>query len=165
MWCEKKKSQFIGEKWQDRVTRVILSFHALCILIAIRIKIAVYIFHCRWTIKKKEKKKRISIEDNSFERDGKIGNFAVIGIRREGWRSPVCPVSSRLRYENSFHPDVLSRCGISIRFFEIRNNHPGIDDIFAGRMSGRSMANQGIRPIQNGRGCRIFRGEANIGHF
>lgn len=55
--CEKKKSQFIGEKWQDRVTRVILSFHALCILIAIRIKIAVYIFHCRWRIKKKGKKK------------------------------------------------------------------------------------------------------------
>lgn len=69
-------------------------------------------------------------------------------------------------YENSFHPGVLpTPMRYFDRFFEIRNNHPGIHDIFAARMSGRSMANQGIRSIQNGRGCRIFRGEANIGHF
>lgn len=32
----------------------------------------------------KKKKDLCSIEDNSFERDGETGNFAVIGIHGEG---------------------------------------------------------------------------------
>lgn len=43
------------------------------------------------------------------------------------------------------------------RFFEIRNNHPGIDDIFAARMSGRyQWPIRVLGRFKTGRECRGF---------
>lgn len=110
-----------------------------------------------------KKKKRIFARSRiiRLNRDGKIGNFSVIiaFIEKDDDLLPLCVPMCRLKF-------ISYPMRYFDRFFEIRNNHPGIDDIFAARMNGRSMANQGIRPIQNGpRMSRIFRGEANIGHF
>lgn len=158
---KKKKSQFIrGKMARSRYSRILL-FRALRVFIVIPInKIAVYIFHSRWMIKKK---KRIFARSRiiRLNRDGKIGNFSVIiaFIEKDDDLLPLCVPMCRLKF-------ISYPMRYFDRFFEIRNNHPGIDDIFAARMNGRSMANQGIRPIQNGpRMSRIFRGEANIGHF
>lgn len=94
---------------RSRFTRILL-FRALSVFIAIPIKIAVYIFHSRWMIRGEGEKKKdlCSIEDNSFERDGETGNFAVIDIHGEGWQSPVC---MKIHFTPAYY---LPRCGISI---------------------------------------------------
>lgn len=158
---KKKSRNLLGEKWQDRVTREYF-YSALSVFLSwfllIRSPCTFFILD-EWL----KKKKRIFARSRiiRLNRDGKIGNFSVIiaFIEKDDDLLPLCVPMCRLKF-------ISYPMRYFDRFFEIRNNHPGIDDIFAARMNGRSMANQGIRPIQNGpRMSRIFRGEANIGHF
>lgn len=87
-----------------------------------------------------------------MNRDGKIGNFSVIiaFIEKDDDLLPLCVPMCRLKF-------ISYPMRYFDRFFEIRNNHPGIDDIFAARMSGRyQWPIRVLGRFKTGRECRGF---------